>query len=74
MPVAEPLFTVLHLFDAKRVDVETFRGDMATAGRAARAAVARRLCTIAGVCRYAVEEELLDHSTRAAPATGAARR
>jgi integrase/recombinase XerD len=27
--------------------------------------VTRRLCTIAGFCRYAVEEELLDHSPAA---------
>jgi site-specific recombinase XerD len=54
----------LHLFAAKRVDIETFRGDMETAGRA-RATVARRLCTIAGFYRYAVEEELLDHSPAA---------
>ncbi|MDT5024327.1 MAG: hypothetical protein QOE61_753 [Micromonosporaceae bacterium] len=54
----------LHLFAAKRVDIESFRGDMETAGRA-RATVARRLCTIAGFYRYAVEEELLDHSPAA---------
>ena len=50
----------LHLFDAKRVDIETFRADMEAAGRA-RATIARRLCTIAGLYRYAVEEELLEH-------------
>jgi site-specific recombinase XerC len=27
--------------------------------------VTRRLCTIAGFCKYAVEEELLDHSPAA---------
>jgi integrase/recombinase XerD len=54
----------LHLFAAKRVDVETFRGDMEAAGRA-RATIPRRLCTIAGFYRYAVEEELLDHSPAA---------
>jgi integrase/recombinase XerD len=54
----------LQLFAAKRVDIESFRGDMETAGRA-RATVARRLCTIAGFYRYAVEEELLDHSPAA---------
>ena len=54
----------LHLFAAKRVDIETFRGDMETAGKA-RATIARRLCTIAGFYRYAVEEELLDHSPAA---------
>ena len=51
----------LHLFAAKRVDVESYRGDMEVAGRA-RATITRRLCTIAGFYRYAVEEELLDHS------------
>jgi integrase/recombinase XerD len=54
----------LHLFAAKRLDIESFRGDMETAGRA-RATIARRLCTIAGFYRYAVEEELLDHSPAA---------
>ena len=42
----------LHLFAAKRIDIESFRGDMETAGRA-RATIARRLCTIAGFYRYA---------------------
>src|SRR3981081_2323495 len=37
---------------------------MEAAGRA-RATVARRLCAIAGFYRYAVEEELLDHSPAA---------
>ncbi|MBO0866226.1 MAG: tyrosine-type recombinase/integrase, partial [Mycobacterium sp.] len=54
----------LHLFDAKRVDIESFRGDMETARRA-RATIARRLCTIAGFYRYAVEEELLGSSPAA---------
>jgi hypothetical protein len=54
----------LHLFQAKRVDIESFRGDMEAAGRA-RATVARRLCTIAGFYRYAEEEELLTHSPAA---------
>ena len=31
----------------------------------ARATVTRRLCTIAGFCKYAVGEELLDHSPAA---------
>ena len=31
----------------------------------ARATVTRRLCTIAGLYKYAVEEELLDHSPAA---------
>jgi integrase/recombinase XerD len=54
----------LHLFAAKRVDIESFRGEMEAAGRA-RATIARRLCTIAGLYRYAVEEDLLDHSPAA---------
>jgi integrase/recombinase XerD len=37
---------------------------MEARGRA-RATVTRRLCTIAGFYRYAVEEELLDHSPAA---------
>jgi integrase/recombinase XerD len=51
----------LHLFQARRADIECFGRDMETLGRA-RATIARRLCTIAGFYRYAVEEELLDHS------------
>jgi site-specific recombinase XerD len=54
----------MHLFAARRVDIESFRGEMEAAGRA-RATIARRLCTIAGLYRYAVEEELLDHSPAA---------
>jgi Phage integrase, N-terminal SAM-like domain len=46
----------LHLFEAKRIDIESFRGDMELAGRA-RATIARRLCTIAGFYRYAEEED-----------------
>jgi integrase/recombinase XerD len=54
----------LHLFEAKRIDIESFRGDMELAGRA-RATIARRLCTIAGFYRYAEEEDLLAHSPAA---------
>ncbi|HZC51780.1 MAG TPA: tyrosine-type recombinase/integrase [Mycobacterium sp.] len=54
----------LHLFEARRVDIESFRGDMEAAGRA-RATIARRLCTIAGFYRYAEEEDLLPHSPAA---------
>ena len=53
-----------HLFAAKRVDIDSFRRDMEAVGRA-RATIARRLCTIAGFYRYAVEEELLDNSPAA---------
>jgi site-specific recombinase XerD len=51
----------LHLFQARRADIECFGRDMEARGRA-RATIARRLCTIAGFYRYAVEEELLEHS------------
>jgi site-specific recombinase XerD len=51
----------LHLFQARRADVECFSRDMEARGRA-RATIARRLCTISGFYRYAVEEELLEHS------------
>jgi len=44
----------LRLFTAKRADIEGFGRDMEEAGRA-RATIARRLCTIAGFYRYAVE-------------------
>ena len=53
-----------HLFDAKRAEIECFRADMESRGRA-RSTIARRLCTISGFYRYAVEEELLDHSPAA---------
>lgn len=51
----------LHLFQARRPDIERFSRDMEARGRA-RATIARRLCTIAGFYRYAVEEKLLEHS------------
>ena len=51
----------LHLFQTRRADIECFGRDMESRGRA-RATIARRLCTIAGFYRYAVEEELLEHS------------
>jgi integrase/recombinase XerD len=51
----------LRLFDARRADIEAFGRALETLGRA-RATVSRRLCTVAGFYRYAVEEELLDHS------------
>ena len=52
------------LFAVRRADIESFARDLETKGRA-RATVTRRLCTIAGFYRYAVEEELLDHSPAA---------
>jgi integrase/recombinase XerD len=51
----------LHLFAARRPDIECFGRDMEARGRA-RATIARRLCTVSGFYRYAVEEELLEHS------------
>ena len=54
----------VHLFGARRADIEFFARDLEARGRA-RATITRRLCTIAGLYRYAVEEELLDHSPAA---------
>ena len=51
----------LSLFSVRRADIETFARDLEARGRA-RATVTRRLCTIAGFYKYAVEEELLEHS------------
>jgi integrase/recombinase XerD len=50
----------LQLFSVRRADIETFAWELEARGQA-RATVARRLCTIAGFYKYAVEEELLDH-------------
>jgi site-specific recombinase XerD len=56
----------LPLFSARRADIEAFARDMEARGRArATVTVTRRLCTIAGLYKYAVEEELLDHSPAA---------
>jgi site-specific recombinase XerD len=54
----------LPLFAARRADIEGFARDLEANGRA-RATVTRRLCTIAGFYKYAVEEELLEHSPAA---------
>jgi integrase/recombinase XerD len=54
----------LHLFQVRRADIENFARDLEARGRA-RATVRRRLCTVAGFYRYAVEEELLSHSPAA---------
>jgi site-specific recombinase XerD len=51
----------LALFAARRVDIECFARHLEVKGKA-RATVARRLCTIAGLYRYAEEEGLIDHS------------
>ena len=54
----------LRLFQACRADIECFARDLEARGQA-RATITRRLCTVAGFYRYAVEEELLDHSPAA---------
>jgi integrase/recombinase XerD len=54
----------LALFDARRADIEMFARDLEAAGRR-RATVTRRLSTIAGLDKYAVEEDLLDQSPAA---------
>jgi len=51
----------LRLFQARRADIECFARDLEARGRA-RATITRRLCTVAGFYRYAVQEDLLDHS------------
>ena len=52
----------LSLFSVRRADIESFARQLEANGRA-RATVTRRLSTIAGFYKYAVEEELLDYST-----------
>jgi integrase/recombinase XerD len=54
----------LNLFAVRRADIESFARHLEALGRA-RATVTRRLCTIAGFYRYAVEEDLLEHSPAA---------
>jgi integrase len=54
----------LPLFSVRRADIETFARELEARGRA-RATATRRLSMIAGFYRYAVEEELLDHSPAA---------
>ena len=51
----------LGLFAGRRADIESFASGLEARSRA-RATVTRRLCTIAGFYKHAVEEELLDHS------------
>ena len=51
----------LALFAVRRADIEGFARELESRGRA-RATVTRRLSTIAGFYKYAVEEELLEHS------------
>ena len=52
------------MFASRRADIESFAKELEVGGRA-RTTVTRRLCTIAGSCKYAVEEELLEHSPAA---------
>ena len=54
----------LNLFAIRRADIESFARDLEALGRS-RATVTRRLYTIAGFYKYAVEEELLEHSPAA---------
>ncbi len=54
----------VRLFHARRADIECFARDLEARGRA-RATITRRLSTVAGFYRYAVEEELLDRSPAA---------
>jgi len=54
----------LALFAVRRADIEGFARDLEERGRA-RATVTRRLSTIAGFYRYAVEEDLLSTSPAA---------
>ena len=51
----------LRMFAVRRAEIELFARELENAGRA-RATITRRLSTIAGLYRYAVEEDLLDHS------------
>jgi integrase/recombinase XerD len=51
----------LPLFDVARHDIESFARQLEDIGRA-RATIARRLCTITALYRYAVEEGLLERS------------
>jgi site-specific recombinase XerD len=54
----------VRLFQARRPDIECFARDLEARGRA-RATITRRPCTVAGFYKYAVEEDLLEHSPAA---------
>ncbi len=54
----------LGLFAVRRADIESFARELEARGRA-QATVTRRLCTITGFYKYAVEEEPLEHSPTA---------
>jgi integrase/recombinase XerD len=51
----------LALFDVARHDIESFARQLEDIGRA-RATIARRLCTVTALYRYAIEEGLLEQS------------
>jgi integrase/recombinase XerD len=51
----------LSLFEVRRSDIETFGRDLEARGRA-MATIARRLCTVTGLYRYAEEEGPIAHS------------
>ena len=54
----------LSLFAVRRADIESFARELEFKGRA-RTTVTRRLCTLAGFYKYAVEEQPLEHSPAA---------
>ena len=56
----------LRLFQARRADIECFARDLEARGRA-RATVTRRLCTVAGFYKYAVEDPLCQADLRHPP-------
>lgn len=62
----------LRLFAVRRADIECFARDLEAKGRA-RSTVSRRLATITGLCKYAVEEDLLAHSPTRRPRTSGGR-
>ena len=59
----------LALFAVRRADIEGFARELEERGRA-RATVTRRLSTIAGFYRYAVEEPELGHDLPVADVAG----
>jgi integrase/recombinase XerD len=54
----------VRVFQARRADIECFVRDLEARGRS-RATITRRLSTIAGFYKYAMEEDLLEHSPAA---------
>ena len=54
---------VLPLFSVRRADIETLARELEARGRA-RATVTRRLCTIAGFYRYALESGQMTRGSR----------